>query len=130
MNNKKKKIQKYTSLYMSLGICFGVSGGLFYGNILFPDNMSLGLPIGIAIGICLGLAMGAAKDKRLAEKMMEVVGIEAVQALPKFIVFAKDSGGTTKQYEISDKQMKQEKFEMGDRVAEETNGSLLSLESK
>lgn len=130
MDNKKKKIEKYTTLYMSLGMCFGVAGGLIYGNILFPDNMSLGMSMGIPIGMCIGLAIGAAKDKRLAEKMMEIVRIEVIQASPDVIIFVKDNRGVEKKYEVSFQKMKEEKFETGDRVAEETDGSLVSLESK
>lgn len=130
MNNKKKKIEKYTALYMSLGMCFGVSGGLIYGYILFPDNMPLGMSMGIPVGMCIGLAIGAAKDKRLAEKMMEIVKIEVVQTSPNVIIFVKDNSGAEKQYEVLSKKMKEEKFEIGDRVAEETDGSLVSLESK
>lgn len=130
MNNKKKKIEKYTALYMSLGMCFGVSAGLVYGNIIFPDNMSLGMSIGIPIGMSIGLAIGVAKDKRLSEKNMEIIGMDAVQKAPNTMIFVKDNYGIEKQYEISLNRMKEEKFEIGDRVAEETDGSLVSLESK
>lgn len=130
MNNKKKEIQKFTALYMSLGMCFGVSGGFIYGNILFPDNMSVGMSYGILIGMCIGLAIGAAKDKRLAEKMMEIIRIEVIQTTLNTIIFVKDHSGAEKQYEISEKKMKEGKFEIGDRVAEETEGVLVSLESK
>ncbi len=130
MKSKKKKIEKYTALYMSLGMCFGVTGGLIYGNILFPDNMSLGMSMGLLIGMCIGLAIGVAKDKRLAEKIMEIVRIEVVQTTPDVIIFVKDNSGAEKQYKVSSKKTKQEKFEIGDRVAEETDGSLVSLESK
>lgn len=130
MNKNKKKIEKFTSLYMSIGMCFGVTGGIIYGNVIFPDNMSLGISLGISIGMCIGLAIGAAKDKRLAEKMMKIIKIEVVQKSTDVIVFAKDSSGEEKEYEISFKKMKEEKFEIGDRVAEEIDGSLVSLESK
>ena len=80
--------------------------------------------MGIPIGKCIGLAIGAAKDKRLSEKMMEVVRIEEP------IIFVKDGSGEEKQYEVSPSKMKEQKFEIGDRVAEETDGSLVSLESK
>lgn len=129
-NKKKKKIEKYTALYMSLGMCFGVSGGLIYGNILFPDNMSMGMSIGIPIGMCIGLAIGAAKDKRLAEKMMKIIRIESVETMRNIIILVKDHSGAEKQYEVSEKKMNEEKFEIGDRVAEETEGALVSLESK
>lgn len=130
MDNKKKKIDKYTALYMSLGMCFGVSGGLIFGNVIFPDNMSLGICIGIPLGMSIGLAIGVAKDKLLAEKMMEITGVDVVQKAPNTIIFVKDNNGIEKQYEITPNRMKDEKFEIGDRVSEETDGSLVSLETK
>ncbi len=129
-NNKKKKVEKYTALYMSLGICFGIVGGLIYGNILFPDNMSMAIPVGIPIGMCIGLAVGASKDKRLAEKMMEIVRMEAVETTQNIIIHVIDHSGAEKEYEVSKMKMKEEKFEIGDRVAQETEGVLVSLESK
>lgn len=131
MDNKgKKKIQKYTTLYMSIGMCFGVSGGLIYGTLLFPDNMSLGMCFGLPIGMCIGMAIGAAKDKRLAENMMEISRIEDVQDASDKFIYAIDKNGAEKEYRVNEKKMKEEKFSVGDRVAEETEGSLVSLESK
>lgn len=129
-NNKKKKVEKYTALYMSLGICFGVSGGLIFGNLIFPDNMSMGMVMGIPVGMCIGLVIGAAKDKRLAEKMMEIIKIEFPETTGNVIIIVKDHSGEEKQYEVTEEKMKEEKFEEGDRVAEETEGNLVSLESK
>lgn len=63
--NKKKKIEKFTALYMSIGMCFGVSGGLIYGNLLFPDNMSLGMCMGIPIGMCIGMALVLQKNRKI-----------------------------------------------------------------
>lgn len=131
-NKKKKKIEKYADLYMSLGMCLGVSGGLIYESILFPDNMSMGMSMemGISIGMCIGLAIGTEKDKRLAEKMMEIIKIESVEATRNTFILVKDHSGAEKQFEVSGKKMKKEKFEIGDRVAEERVGNLVSLESK
>lgn len=125
---EKKVIQKYTSLYMSIGMCFGVSGGLIYGTLLFPDNMSLGMCMGIPIGMCIGMAIGAARDKRLAENMMEISRIEAVPDSTDVFLYAIDKNGTEKEYRVTAEKMKEEKFSIGDRVAEETKGSLVSLE--
>ena len=127
---EKKVIQKYTSLYMSIGMCFGVSGGLIYGTLLFPDNMSLGMCMGIPIGMCIGMAIGAAKDKRLAENRMEISRIEAVPESTDVFLYAIDKNGTEKEYRVTAKKMKEEKFSVGDRVAEETKGSLVSLEGE
>lgn len=126
----EKKVEKYTALYMSIGMCFGVSGGLIYGNILFPDNSSLGMCLGIPIGMCIGMAIGASKDKRLSENMMEVVRIEANTESSEILVYAKGKNGIEKEYRVSEKKRKEEKFSVGDRVAEEKDGSLVSLESK
>lgn len=121
MNNKKKnEIQKYTTIYMSIGMCFGISCGIVCEN----------LSTGMAIGMCIGLAVGAWKDKRLTEKAMEITRIEAIEATKDSVLFVKDQSGTEKTYNISEKEMKKEKFEVGDRVAEETDGMLVSLESK
>ncbi|MGN0365949.1 MAG: hypothetical protein ACI4E5_08450 [Suilimivivens sp.] len=128
--NGKKKIQKYTTLYMSTGMCLGVSGGLLYGRMLFPDNMLLGMSFGIPIGTCIGMAIGAAKDKRLAENMMEISRMEEVKGSPDMLIYAVDKNGAEKEYRVNEKRMKEEKFLVGDRVAEEAEGVLVSLESK
>lgn len=128
MNNKKKKIQKYTALYIGHGMCFGLSVGLFFGTIVFPNNMPLGMALGTSTGMCIGLALGAAKDKRLAEKMMTIIRMEVIPTSLSVIIFVKDYSGAEKQYEVTEKKMKEEKFKIGDRVAEETDGVLVSLE--
>lgn len=127
--DKKKKVQKYMTLYMSIGMCFGVSLGLIYGNILFPDNMAMGMSFGIPVGMCLGMAIGAAKDKRLSEHMMEISRIEAVPGTTDWLLYTVDKNGVEKEYKVSAKKMKEEKFSVGNRVAEEKDGSLVSLES-
>lgn len=132
MDNKKdnKKIQKYMTLYMSLGMCFGVSCGLLYGMLLFKDNIALGMCIGISVGMCIGMAIGAAKDKRLSENMMTVSRIEIVPESPNAVIYVIDKNGVEKAYKTDEKKMKEEKFAVGDRVAEESDGALVSLESK
>lgn len=131
MDDKDKKtIQKYMTLYMSLGMCFGVSGGLVCGMILFPDNMILGMSFGLPIGMCIGIAIGSAKDKRLSENMMEIVRIGAVDESFDMFIYAIDKNGEEKEYRITKEKMNEERFSVGDRVAEETDGSLVSLESK
>ena len=124
-NEDKKKVQKYMTLYMGLGMCFGVSGGL----ILFPDNMSLGICFGMPIGMCIGMAIGSAKDKRLSKNMMKISRIEAVAESSDIDIYVMDKNGEEKKYSVSEKKMKEQKFTVGDRVAEETAGSLVSLEN-
>ena len=120
-NQDKKKVQKYMAIYMSIGMCFGVSGGLIFGMILYPDNRTLGMCFGIPIGMCIGMAIGSAKDKRLSEN---------IQESSDMLVYAMDKNGVEKKYKVSEKKMKEEKFSVGNRVAEETEGSLVSLESE
>ncbi len=126
----KQKVQKYMTMYMSLGMCFGVAGGLIIGLFFFPDNMTLGTCFGMPIGMCLGMAIGSAKDKRLSENMMEVCRIEDIKDSTNKLIYAMDKSGVEKEYKVTERQMKDEKFSVGDRVAEETDGSLVSLESR
>ncbi len=130
MENKKNPIQKYMVLYMSLGMCFGVSGGLIFGTIFFPDNMSLGMCFGIPIGMCIGMAIGQAKDKRLSENIMIIKKIETAKDSTDVVIYVIDKNEIEKQYRVTEKKMKEEKFVEGDRVAEEIDGYLVSLESK
>lgn len=130
MKNKKNTIEKYMALYMSLGMCFGVSGGLIFGNIFFPENMSLGMCFGIPIGMCIGMAIGQGKDKRLSENIMIIRKIETEKESTDEVIYVSDKNEIEKQYRVTEKKMKQEKFVEGDRVAEEIDGSLVSLESK
>lgn len=130
MENKKNPIQKYMVLYMSLGMCFGVSGGLIFGTIFLTDNMSLGMCFGIPIGMCIGMAIGQAKDKRLSENIMIIKKIEAAKDSTDVVIYVIDKNEIEKQYRVTEKKMKEEKFVEGDRVAEEIDGYLVSLESK
>lgn len=131
-NDKKetseKKVQKYTSQYMSIGMCFGMSIGLAFGQLWYPDNIAMGMCMGLPIGMCIGMAIGAAKDKRLSEQIQTISRIEDAQDCPEKLVYAVDRDGTEKEYRVSEKAMKEQKFAMGNRVAEETDGSLVSLE--
>lgn len=127
-NDNKNKVQKYTALYMSLGMCFGMSLGLIYGTMMFPDNIALGICFGMPVGMCIGMAIGSAKDKKLSENMMEVSRIEAMEESSDMLIYAVDKNDVEKEYRVSEKQMKAEKFAVGNRVAEETDGSLVSLQ--
>ena len=130
MEIKEKKVQKYMALYMSLGMCFGVSGGLVFGMLLFPDNMALGICFGIPIGMCIGMAMGAAKDKALSANMMKVTRIEDMSESNDKLIYATDKNGEEKEYKITEKQIKEQQFAVGDRVALDTDGNLVSLENR
>lgn len=124
----KNTIQKYQNLYMSLGMCFGSSGGLIFG-VSF-DNMDLGMCLGMSIGMCIGIVIGQAKDKRLSENIMIIRKIETANDLSDIIIHVICKNEIEKQYIVTEKKMKEEKFAEGDRVAEEIDGSLVSLESK
>lgn len=129
-NKEKKEIQKYRTLYMSLGMCFGVSLGLVYGMLFFPDNSTMGMCFGLPVGMTIGICVGTAKDKRLSEKMMEVTRIVDVQETKGKLIYAMDKEGNEKEFKVTEKKMKEEKFSVGDRVAEEQEGVLVSLETK
>lgn len=132
MNNKNNKntVQKYGTLYMSIGMCFGVSGGLILGMIFFPNNMTIGMSFGLPIGMCIGMAIGQAKDKRLSENMMIIRKIENISDSSDILIYVIDKNEIEKQYIVTVKKIKEEKFTEGDRVSEEIDGSLVSLESK
>lgn len=125
----KKQVKKYSVIYMSIGMCFGVSFGTSMGMIFGSDNLSIGMCLGLSIGMCIGLAVGSAKDKRISENMMEISKIETMNEADAMI-YAIDKNGIEKEYRVSEKKMKEESFLVGDRVAEETDGSLISLENR
>jgi len=128
-NKNEKKIQKFATLYMSCGMMLGISTGMLYGMLLF-DNMAIGMCLGMSMGMCLGLASGSAKDKRLSESMMHITRIEDDETSADKIIYAVDKDGNEKSYKVSERIAKNAKFAVGDRVAEETNKSLVSLENK
>ena len=128
--DKKDSVKKYTTMYMSLGMCFGVSIGLVFGRIIYTDNMSMGLCFGIPLGMCIGMAVGSAKDKRLSENMMKVSRIETIKDSSDIVIYAIDKNGAEKEYRVTEMKMKEEKFSVDDRIAEETDGFPVSLENK
>ena len=100
------------------------------GYYFFPDNMNLGICLGIPIGMCIGMAIGQAKDKRLSENIMIIRKIKTTKDSTDVVIYVSDKNEIEKQYRFTDKKMKDVKFVEGDRVAEEIDGSLVSLESK
>ena len=128
--NKKNSVTKYMTLYMSIGMCMGVSGGLVFGMLVYPDNMFVEMLYGIPVGMCIGMAIGAAKDKRLSDKMMIIARIENLTGSSDVMIYTMDKNGEEKEYKVSRKKTKEEKFAENDRVAEESDGLLVSLESK
>lgn len=126
---EKKKVAKYMTLYMPLGLCLGMSVGLMLGQTVF-HNLALGLSIGMSLGMGIGVALGATKDKKMSEKMMKISRIEDVPESTDKFVYAIDENGEEKEYRMNEKRIISEKFSVGDRVAEEKAGYLVSLESK
>ena len=98
----KKKVTKYTALYMSLGMCFGMSMGLCVGMSFF-DNMAMGLSVGMLFGIAVGSALGSAKDKEMTEKMMIISRIEDVPDSTDKMIYALDKTGEVKEYRVDEK---------------------------
>ena len=125
----KKNVSKYLTLYMPLGMCMGIMVGMSIGQLVF-QNMALGLSIGISVGMGIGAVLGAAKDKRLSERMMEIVRIEDLSDSTDKLVYAVDKIGVEKEYRVAERRIVSEKFTVGDRVAEENAGCLVTLESK
>lgn len=128
-NKNEKKIQKFATLYMSCGMMLGISTGMLYGILLF-DNMAIGMCLGMSMGTCFGLAIGSAKDKRLSENMMHITRIQEDIEADSKIIYAVDKDGNEKSYKVSARIVQNAKFAIGDRVAEETNKTLVSLENK
>ena len=126
---KEPKFQRFANEYMGIGRCFGLAIGLAFGNVLFPDNMALGMCWGLPIGMSLGLAFGQEKDRKLWENRMEVSKIERLAGFSEVFVYAIDKDGNEKEFRVSEKRMKAEKFKAGDKVAEEREGVLVSLET-
>ena len=126
---KEPKFQRFANEYMGIGMCFGLAIGLAFGNVLFPDNMALGMCWGLPIGMSLGLAFGQEKDRKLWENRMEVSKIERLAGFSEVFVCAIDKDGNEKEFRVSEKRMKAEKFKAGDKVAEEREGVLVSLET-
>lgn len=126
---EEKSISKYMTLYMTIGMSCGMLLGVSFGRFIF-DNMALGMTIGMSVGMCFGIALGAAKDKKLSERMMEIVRIEDVPDSTDKLVYAVDKNGVEREYRIAERRIISEKFAVGDRVAEEKEGYLVTLESK
>jgi len=128
--DEKKRISKYTTFYMTIGMSVGMMIGAMMQNVWFKDKMSMGMIWGMCIGMCIGISFGAAKDKRLSEHMMKISRIEDVPESTDKFVYAVDESGEEKEYRVDEKRIVSEKFVVGDIVAEDKTGYLVSLESK
>ena len=126
----KKKITKYQTMYLAIGMSLGMLLGSLYGTFLFDGKVGVGLCLGLSTGMCLGMAIGAQKDKRLSEQMMEVKRIDETTDSADLLVYTVGKDGTEKEYRVTQERQKEEMFAVGDRVAEEKDGMLVSLETK
>lgn len=61
-----EKETDYTSMGISLGLCFGSALGLLFGMLL--DNLTLGLCYGPGIGLCLGIVISSVMKKTNGDK--------------------------------------------------------------
>jgi len=77
----------------------------------------------------LGLAIGQDKDRKLWESRMEISKIERLAGFSEVFIYVIDKDGNEKEFRVSEKLMKAEKFKAGDKVAEEREGVLISLET-
>ena len=127
--SEKEKVSKYLTLYMPLGMCMGMMVGMSLGQLVI-HNLALGLSIGISVGMGIGAALGAAKDKHLSERMMEIVRIEEAPDSTDKLVYTVDKSGVEREYRVAERRIISERFSVGDRVAEENAGYLVTLESK
>lgn len=108
---KKDKVQKYSILYMRLGMCFGVVGGLIFGSIFSQLDLTYGMALGPPIGLRIGMAIGQAKDERLSENMMIISKMETLKDSSDIVIYVIDKNNIEKQYVVSNKEAKREKFE-------------------
>ena len=125
---KEPKFQKFANKYMEIGMCSGLAIGLILGKIIFPDGMMLGMCFGLPLGMSLGLSIGQDKDRKLWESRMEISKIEHLAGFSEVFIYTIDEDGKEKEFRVSEKIMKSEKFKAGDMVAEESEGVLISLE--
>lgn len=124
---KEPKFRRFANEYSGIGMCIGVSLGIVFDNLFSAGNVGTRMCIGIAVGLCLGGALGQAKDKRLLENTMKISKIENLAGFSEVFIYAIDKDGIEKQFRVSEKLMKSEKFKVGDKVAEERDGVLISL---
>ena len=72
--NKSKEQEKMSHRFQrmgtSMGMCFGISIGLAFGNLLF-EHGALGMCFGLPIGMLLGMVAGSAKDRKVNEQLAE-----------------------------------------------------------
>ena len=102
---------------MALGMCFGVSIGTSLGTVW--DNTSLGISLGLCFGMLIGLVMGTQKDNEV-NKQLETKGytIKVIKKNEKnnYLVTIIDKSGEESIVSVSNGEMDEECFEIGDMV--------------
>ena len=123
---------KYQNMGMSIGMCFGVSIGLAFGNLLF-DHGTTGMCLGLPIGMMLGMAVGAAKDKKVREQLegkgYKITDINKI-AENQYEITVTDKNDNVKKVEIHNGDMEIEQFQIGDFVYIDEDGNMESLMDK
>ena len=112
-----KKTNKYTYVYMPLGMLLGISFGIIIYGIP-SGNIALGVALGICLGMCLGIAIGAAKDAKI-NKQLEEFGytVKSVSQTPDgYDLTVTDKSGADSAVPISSQTQAHEKFKPGDLV--------------
>lgn len=112
-----KKTRKNAGMGMALGMCFGVSIGTSLGTVW--GNTSLGISLGLCFGMLIGLVMGTSKDNEV-NKQLETKGytIKTIEKNEKnnYVVTVIDKLGEESIVSVSNGEMEEEHFEIGDMV--------------
>lgn len=128
LKNEKKESHRYQTLGMSLGMCFGISIGMSVGSLLF-DNGSIGMCMGLSIGMLLGMMIGMSKDKAINEQL-KTKGYKILEIFPKDVSLKEyevkiiDKNEEIHLVTVSKGDMETEKFEVGDFVYMDEEGSI------
>ncbi len=105
-----KETDKNTGMGMAVGMCLGLAIGSAMDNI----------PIGLCFGLALGLAFGSHKDRevnrQLAEKGYTIKAIEEIADTGEYRVILTDRDGAESTVTVSQEQMEEESFSVGDVV--------------
>ena len=58
----KKDTNKYLSIGISLGLCFGARVWIITGIIMNKSNFMFGIPLGAGLGMIIGIIVGSILD--------------------------------------------------------------------
>ena len=121
-----KKTNKNTSMGMAMGMCLGVSIGTSVGTVF--DNISIGSSMGLIIGMMIGLVIGVLKDEKVNKQVEErgyiIKHIEKDNENKIYSVTITDKWGEETSVSISEGEMEEESFEVGDVVFLDDEGMI------